>query len=306
MAALVPYISLVTAMVLWSTSFIALKLAFQVYDPLVVIFARMALASLCFLPFLGRYLEKATYRKGDWKALAFMAICEPCLYFVFEARALGLTTASQAGMITAMLPLLVAVSAIFVLKETVHKKTFLGFGLAILGAIGLSMNASATESAPNPLLGNFYEFLAMVCATGYTISLKHLSDRYPSFLLTAFQAFCGSLFFFPVLLFPGTELPSVFVPVPAASVFYLGIVITLGAYGLYNFGVSRIPASQASAFINLIPVFTVFFGWLILGETFSAGEYLFSGLVLLGVMISQNRQEPPTATTETVFVQDTP
>ncbi len=65
--------------------------------------------------------------------------------------------------------------------------------------------------------------------------------------------------------------------------------VTLGAYGLYNFGVSRIPASQASAFVNLIPVFTVILGWIILNERFAPVQYLASALVFSGIFLSQDR-----------------
>ncbi|WP_144685995.1 DMT family transporter [Desulfobotulus alkaliphilus] len=288
-----PYFALVTAMLLWATSFIALKLAFTAYDPMVVIFARMAIASLCFLPFFFRLLPQVRYRKGDWKLLGIMVLCEPCLYFIFEAKALTLTTASQASMITAVLPLLVAIGAMLTLNERVSTRTFCGFALAMSGAVGLSLTGTVSENAPNPLLGNTFEFLAMVCAAAYTLLLKRLSERYPVFLLTGFQAFCGSIFFFPVLFFPGTPLPQTFIPVPALSVFYLGVCITLGAYGLYNYGVSRIPASQASAYVNLIPVFTVFFGWLILGEQFTMPQYFCAALVLSGVAVSQHSIPEP-------------
>lgn len=276
-------------MILWSSSFVALKLAFRTYDPMVVIFGRMAVASVCFL-FIIRYFKNNRYRKGDLKYLIFMAFCEPCLYFMFEARALQNTTASQAGMITAMLPLMVAVGARIFLKEHISAKTLCGFMIAIAGACILSISGNPSENAPAPMLGNFLEFLAMVCATGYTISLKNLSERYNPFFLTAIQAFIGSIFFFPFLFLGSTTLPSGFDPVPAFSIIYLGVFITLGAYGFYNFGVSRIPANQATAFVNLIPVFTVFLGWLILGEKFTTMQYVASGLVFIGVYISQDRR----------------
>lgn len=41
--AFLPIIGLVGAMLLWATSFIAMKLALQIYDPLVVVFGRMTL-----------------------------------------------------------------------------------------------------------------------------------------------------------------------------------------------------------------------------------------------------------------------
>ena len=284
-----PYISLLSASLLWSSSFIALKIAFEVYDPMFVIFARMVLASICFLAFIP-WFRPVEYRPGDLRYLGFMALCEPCLYFLFEAKALENTTASQAGMITAMLPLMVAVAARVFLHEHITRKTITGFAMAIAGAFWLSLSGHATESAPNPILGNFLEFMAMVCAAGYITTLKHLTSRYSPFFLTAVQAFVGSVFYFPVLFLPQVQMPTALVPVPAAAVVYLGTAITLGAYGLYNFGVSRIPASQASAFINLIPVFTVILGWLILNETFTPTQYVAAGLVMAGVLYSQDRK----------------
>jgi drug/metabolite transporter (DMT)-like permease len=288
MSKYIPAISLTSAMLLWSSSFIALKIAFQGFDPMVVIWGRMMVGSLCFLLFLPHIIRVRLYR-ADIKYLLFMALCEPCLYFIFEAKALELTTASQAGLITAMLPLLVAVGAIVFLGERVTRTTLAGFALAIAGACWLSLAGERSAYAPNPLLGNFMEFLAMVSATGYTLALKHLSARYSPLFLTAFQSWIGALFFGFFLLSPEINLPTEFVLVPTLAVIYLGSFITLGAYLLYNFGVSKIPASKASAYVNLIPVFTVILGFMILGESFTDAQYGASLLVFAGVYISQRK-----------------
>lgn len=287
---LLPQASLICAMLLWSSSFVALKIAFQGYHPMQVIFGRMLVASLCFLIFIPSF-RRIQWRRQDIKYLLIMAICEPCLYFIFEAKALENTSASQAGMITAMLPLLVAILAWTFLKEKVSRQTLFGFSLAIAGACWLSLSSETSEMAPNPLLGNFCEFLAMVCAAGYTVSLKHLTSNYPPLFLTAFQAFLGSLFFLPFLLFPEVGIPNHWTPVPAMSIIYLGTFITLGAYGLYNFGVSKIPANQAAAFVNLIPVFSVLLGMMILGDRLTTGQWLASGLVFIGVYVSHGKGE---------------
>jgi drug/metabolite transporter (DMT)-like permease len=281
------YAGLVLAMMIWASSFVALKLAFRSYDPMVVIFGRMVIASVCFAGLRPGFRPAAPFLRQDLAPLLFMAFCEPCLYFTFEAHALELTSASQAGMISAMLPLLVAVGARMVLGEALTTRSALGFGVAILGACWLSASGQPSAEAPNPALGNFLEFLAMVCATGYIISLKRLTARYSPFFLTAVQAFVGALFFSPFLLLPSTALPQRFDPVPAMAVVYLGAAVTLGAYGLYNYGVSRIPVSRTSVFFNLIPVFTVLLGALILDERFSVAQYGASGLVFIGIFVSQ-------------------
>jgi len=281
------YAGLVLSMMIWASSFVALKLAFRAYDPMVVILGRMVVASICFAAFIPRFRPAQPSLRKDFRPLLFMAFCEPCLYFSFEARALELTTASQAGMISAMLPLMVAVGARLVLSETLTARTLTGFGVAILGACWLSVAGEPSAEAPRPILGNVLEFMAMVCATGYIISLKRLTARYSPFFLTAVQAFVGALFFFPFLFLPSTVLPERFDPVAAAAVVYLGAAVTLGAYGLYNYGVSRIPVSRTSVFFNLIPVFTVLLGNVVLNEQFSAVQYLAAGLVLSGIYLSQ-------------------
>ncbi len=285
---LLPSISLIVAMLLWASSFVALKLAFQGYHPMQVIFGRMIIASLCFVIFIPTF-RKINWRRRDLKYFLFMGVCEPCLYFLFEAKALELTSASQAGVITAMLPLLVAIFAWSWLKESISRQTLAGFSLAIIGACWLSLASEASINAPNPLLGNFYEFLAMVCAAGYTVSLKHLTSNYPPLFLTAFQAFIGSLFFFPFLLLPGVGWDISWETIPALAVIYLGTFITLGAYGCYNYSVSRIPANRAAGYINLIPVFGVILGMIVLGDKLNVSQWLACGLVFCGVWLSSRK-----------------
>ncbi len=292
---LLPTISLIVAMFLWASSFVALKLAFQSYQPMQVIFGRMFIASLCFIIFIPTF-RKINWRRQDLKYFLFMGICEPCLYFLFEAKALELTSASQAGMITAMLPLLVAILAWSWLKESISRQTLIGFSLAIIGACWLSLASETSISAPNPLLGNFFEFLAMVCAAGYTVSLKHLTNNYPPLFLTAFQAFIGALFFFPFLFLPGVGFSIVWETTSALAVIYLGTFITLGAYGCYNYSVSRIPASRAAGYVNLIPVFGVILGMLILGDTLNLSQWLACGLVFCGVWLSSRKASTVTGT----------
>lgn len=283
---------LVLAMALWGSSFIALKFAFQEMPAMWVIFARMALGSLIFLA-AWRWRGRVDYQPGDWKWLLGLAACEPCLYFIFESLALQHTSAAQAGMITALLPLLVAVGAFFLLHEKIARNTWLGFALAVLGALWLTLASESDGHAPQPLLGNFYELLAMLCATGYTLLLKHLSARYSPFILTAMQAFIGSLFFLPLALV-SSGVPTAPGTTGWFALIYLGSVVTVGAYGLYNFGVSRLPASQATGFINLIPVFTLIFAAVFLGEVLSGQQALAAGLVFIGVAFSQWRSAPPT------------
>lgn len=68
---------------------------------------------------------------------------------------------------------------------------------------------------------------------------------------------------------------------------YLGGVVSLGGYGLYNVGVSRLSAAGAAAYTNLIPILTLASGVILLREVFLPGQYMASVLVVAGVLLSQ-------------------
>jgi len=229
-------------------------------------------------------------RREDWGWLAFMAICEPCLYFLFETHALKWTSASEAAMVTALLPLMTVAAARIFLRESITLRAMLGIVAALVGVSALSLSGRPSETAPNPFLGNFLEFLAMVCATGYTLAVRHLSSRYSPFFLTAFQAFAGSLFFLPALFLPGTRWPQEWLVADWVPVLYLGAMVNVLAYFLYNYGLSRIPASQVSPFVNLIPVFSMLLGWVILDERLTLTQYLAAALVFGGTLAGHERR----------------
>jgi len=289
---MLPYLALTLAMLLWASSFIALKIVFAVFDPVFVLFCRMIIATVCMLPFfLGRG-ERWKYRKGDWKWLLLMGLCEPCLYFLFEAAALLNTSASQASMITATLPLLVAVGAHFLLRDRQSPLVWVGLAISVAGVIWLTGGSEASEAAPAPVLGNFLEFLAMVCASGYVLIAKKLSTRFSALAITAAQTVLGSLWFGAILLTPWGQWPSHYPADAVAWVLYLGVCITLGAYGLYTWGVSKVPVALAGSFINLIPVFTLGMAAVMLNERMTAMQWLAAVMVLLGVFISQFKGWP--------------
>lgn len=292
---LVPFLCLAGAVLLWGTSFVAMKYALTGFSPLAVVFLRMALASALLALVWGR-VPKAGRRRGDLKWLGLMCLLQPCLYFLLEGYAVTLTTSAQAGMISSLVPLLVAAGAWAFLREALTARMVWGIFLSLCGVVWLSLGGTAEHNAPNPALGNVLELLAMCCASGYMLVLKHLSSRFDSWHLTGLQVFAGALFFLPGALAtepdwlaaPASALAAV--PLDAwLAVAYLGGVVTLAAFGLYHKAVACLSSAQAAASINLVPLVAVFAGWLLLGETLAPGQFAACALILAGVLLGQSR-----------------
>lgn len=284
-------VALLMSMLLWSSAYIAMKFALQYYEPMVIMAGRMLVASAIFLV-VWRHIGQFQYRAGDWRPLLVMVLAEPCLYFVFEGYALQYTSAQQAGVVLALLPLLASVGAWLWLGEKIRRQAVAGFALAIAGAVWLSFAGEADAHAPNPLLGNLLELGAVICAVVYVLAVKRLTAHYNPWTLTALQSFAGSLFFLPLLALPQVSVPDEWWPVApeaAGAILFLGAVVNIGAYGLYNLGTSYISANQSAAFINLIPVMTLALAWLILGERLNAEQMLACLVVMSGILLSQWR-----------------
>ncbi|TCS40383.1 DMT family transporter [Reinekea marinisedimentorum] len=284
------HLAVLTAVVIWATSFIALKVAVGEVAPMVVIFLRMIVGSLAFIAAWPWIRHGINYQPGDWKYLVGMALFEPCFYFIFEAQAMLYTSAGQAGMITSMLPLMVAAAAYFIFKERNSLRQWSGFIIAVIGVVWMTLSSTESEQAPNPILGNFLEFGAMVMAVGYTLFVKHLTRRYSAFVLTAIQSFVGVVFFLPLALV--SDWPSHVSLNAVGCIVYLGLVVSLGGYGLYNYSLSHIKASTSAGYINLLPAFTLVFSMLLLGERLISAQWIAIGIVFFGVLLSQERNPP--------------
>lgn len=282
-------LALLLSALLWASSYIVMKWVLDYFHPVGMTALRMLLAGGCFLFFIPLFRGNVSYKRGDWKWFLLMAAGEPCLYFLFETYALTLTTASQAGAVAAILPVFVALGAAITLKEHMSRSGWIGAGLSIAGVLWLSLAAESSEKAPAPLLGNFLEACAMLFAAVYSLCSRRLSRTYPPLFITAVQSWIGALFFFPALFVPGVGLPRNVPPLAWAGLIYLGAFISLAAYGLYNFGLSRLKAGNASLYINLIPVFALIMGMVILGERLTLQQYPACALVLAGLFISQRR-----------------
>lgn len=85
--------------------------------------------------------------RGDWKILAILALCESCLFFVCVTYAMRYTTASEAGVIAANLPIFIALGARFILKEKMGKRVMIGAIVTMAGICGMNVFAVGSATA---------------------------------------------------------------------------------------------------------------------------------------------------------------
>ncbi len=284
---------LLGANALWGTSFVATKIALSGFPPMTVMWMRWMVATLVFLPFWRR-VPRPQYRRGDWKLLLLAAAFIPCLYYLLEGYALRYTTSGQAGVISAVYPLLVGVGAWIFLKERLSRRGAVGIVLSLAGVVLLTLSGPVQETASNPVLGNLLEFLAMLSGAGSALAIKRLSVRYSAWFLTGMQAAVGCVFFLPFALASGSGAWTE-APLSAwASVLYLGTLVSLGSWGLYNSALVRMPANKAALTVNLIPGIALLAGWALRGETISLAQLGACVLIVAAVVYAETGKDEST------------
>jgi drug/metabolite transporter (DMT)-like permease len=284
--AALPIVGLGAAVILWGTSFVATKAALTGFGPLVVAAMRMLISSAVMIPLWSR-VPTPDRRPGDWRLLAVVALFYPCLYYVFEGNALRLTTAGQAGTVSALVPLLVVVGARLFMSEHISGRAVVGLVASLLGVVVLSLASPGQTGAPDPVLGNALEVLAMVCYAVSMLTLKRLTSRYNPWFLTGLQFLVGALLFLPAVLLTPFEAWGR-APLDAwIGIVYMGLLVTILPAGLYNFALSRMAAGRTAMAINLVPVVALVTGWAMLGDNLAPLQLLACVVVFGGVVLGQ-------------------
>ena len=119
--------------------------------------------------------------------------------------------------------------------------------------------------------------------------VKRLTPRWPVWSITAAQMSLGALFFLPAVgALADAEVRALLMRTEVAALLaWLGVGVTVLAYGLYNFSISRLSAARASVFVNLMPVLAAAMGWAWLDERLSMAQIVFAALILAGVVLAE-------------------
>ncbi len=279
------YLSIAIAVILYGTTLTATKICLGYYTTPQLMSFRMIVSSILFLPFIFTVYKNIRIEKKDIWLILLMMLCEPCLYFIFETNALKYTTSGQAGIVSSLEPVILVIGARIILKERFVRIVYLGLFISIIGSILLSVSSDVSELAPNPLLGNFLELIAIILTDTCVITTKYLMDRYPPFFLAGIAVIGGAIFFSIINLVSHGSF-HVVLNTSLFLVIYLGI-LTVVAYALYNYAICTLPASKFSPFLFVLPVAAVIFGWFFLGETINIKQFGACILVFAGICICQ-------------------
>ena len=261
---IIVHIAGVIAMIIWGLSFIWSSQTYKSLNPTATIFLRLVIATVFFSAILFSFRLNEKIRREHLKLFAVAALFEPFLYFIFEGYGLIYTSPIISSAIIAMIPLVTPVAAAIFLKERLSAMNIVGLIVSFTGVIVMLLNKDMEFSA-SPL-GIMFLFLTVLVAVGYSIALIKLTHLYKPMTVTWMQNIIGMIYFIPLVFIMEKFMPSDFGNVRAYIVplVCLGIFCSAIAYAIWAYAYSKLGASKANVYTNLIPVFTAIFSYIIL------------------------------------------
>ncbi len=293
------YLAAVGMTVAFGLSFVVTKYALRGFEPLLIALIRFALAGgllWCFWRLRpGR--ERAT--RAELKQLAALGFVSLTLYFTLEINGIARTSASEAAIIIATIPIFVNMLSALVLRERAGGVQWAGIALSFAGVVGLIQLGGGAGGGG--LGGNLLVLAAAFTAAVYNLMARRLLVTRSALYVTAFQNLFGALFILPLALL---EMAVVGVRTPtltaAGAVLYLTLLCSVFAYLLLNYAFRFLEASRVAVFVNLTPVVAVVGAYVLLGERLTAAQVAAAVVVILGVWLTNSGRRTPAVRAESL------
>ena len=284
-----PVIAGVTVSVLFGLSFMFTRDALDILSPMQLLGFRFAMAalSLTFLRVVG--LVRVNLRGKNLSSLLVVALFQPVLYFIFETIGVKLTSASEAGMMMGLIPVVVVLLEIPFFKSVPSLKQLMAVFLSVAGIFFIVIMKGNVELGYN-VWGTLALLGAVFSGGLYNIFSKKSTLAFTPVEITYIMMWVGAILFNGMEVVRHTAsgtLLGMFAPLwdirILMAVLYLGVLSSVVAFFLMNFMLSKTRASQTATYINLTTVVAILGGVFFRGETFAWFQGVGALMVIAGV-----------------------
>ena len=289
------WLAIIVASVGWGTAGVATRSALgEGVTPYRLAAYRSLLAIVAVVIFLVVTRRGLPRGAVVWKVGTVMGLSNLAAPFILSNLALQYAGAGFLGLMTALIPLLTAAFAHFLLPDerlSIGKTVGLVVGLTGVAVLFLSGDSGLAEGG-RPIIAGFLGLGAVVAISAGSIYAKHHAGAYEPLDVTGVHFATGAVVIALITL--GVEGG------PAAEtgrawllLAYMALASTVIPMLLYYWLLRTVTATYASLAGYVIPVVAVTAGVVLLDEQLQSGILLGGLLILIGVLITDRSERRP-------------
>jgi len=283
-------LALVAVVLVWGTTFPAMKELTAYFSPVWIILTRFAIATVLLSPFLWRARRSDLTLGGTLGLLLFFC-------YLFQVEGLALTTSNRNAFICGLNVLVVPLLGLLG-GRLPERRIVVALALAVAGLVCLCWDGGGGWGRGDTLA------LLAALAFGVYIKVMELYTRRATRLMTVTAAQIGTVAVCAALWLLLREVPrgGIAVAEDAANYWayvghglvqyapnfaYLGVLCTAAIISMQAWGQARTSANEAAVIYAFEPGGAAFFAWLWLGEAMGGRGWLGAALLISGMIVSQ-------------------
>ncbi|MFN3968044.1 DMT family transporter [Flavobacterium sp.] len=279
--------------VVWGTTYLGIRVAVETMQPWYITSTRQGLAALIVLAIL---LYKKQLAWIGWENFKLQFI--PAILMIVLAN--GFTTIAEqsvpsglTSILSALSPLVVFLGGTMIGQQKLTLKGFLGVIVGFLGVVFIFKDGLGDILDPNYKTGILFLSIAILAwsvGTIYTKMHTHKSNNialnlFYQFSIAAIIQFVLALILNPDVDFKAWSARSIF------ATLYLSVFGSVIAFFAYHYALKRVTATQITVLNYINTIIAVFLGWLLLDEKITFDFVIATGLIILGVFITNYKRK---------------
>jgi drug/metabolite transporter (DMT)-like permease len=272
----------IITIIFWALAFVFTRITVKFFSVFSLGFLRYLAASLVLL--VIAIIFKINFpNKRDLKWFILAGLSGFTFYMITFNKGCETVSASTSSVILATAPVMTAILARIIYKESIKRIQYFAILIEFIGVIILTMeNGIFTIKS-----GIFWLLLSALLLSLYNILQRKLTQKYSALQTTIYSIFMGELFLFVFIPETINEIKTV----PIINFLYIGIL------GIFSSAIAYISwakaisiskhTSSVSNYMFLTPFLTTIFGFIIINEKPDL-QTIFGGIIILGGMFLYN------------------
>ena len=280
----------ITYATIFGLTFMFSKIGLQSIHPIGLIAFRFSIASFVLIALNLTKVIHIRFSKKQLFSLLPLIFFQPILGFSSEVFGINFSQSSEAGMMIALIPILVAILSFLFSSEKPTYKQSISIVLSVSGVLFIQfMNIRTVLDFS--ILGSILMFVSAFAAASFNMFSRKLSTTVTPVQITSLMMFSGAIVFmswYLTILVSSNEMSSFFEPFQSLSfvfsVFYLGVIASIIGFFLVNYNLKHLPAHVSSIFANVATLTSILAGVIFLNEILYWYHIIGAMMIILGVM----------------------
>jgi drug/metabolite transporter (DMT)-like permease len=253
--------------------------------PYTLAFARFAPAALLLYLMLRVRGRRVRVRREDYGRFFLLGALGLAVTYGIFYGGMRVATATEATLLIAAEPILIALMARLFLGERLRRAQSLGMAAGFAG-VYVIVNQGLAPRLSASVIANAVVTLALCFESSASVLGKRMAGRYPGLAVLTVEMLVGAVVLTPFALGELIRHPPVTLAWQAgASLIYLSLICSFFCYGIWFWLLPRFNVSAMAGFLFIQPMMGPVYSYLFLGEQLHPWTAFGAILVILGVWL---------------------